>query len=439
MGFGLTIRSGKRHLVKISRRRRAALVAVAGAYVALTACGDAAQASKKPGETGDGLSVKVAPVERIELRRSVEAVGTLAAHDQATISAEVAGRVSRLAADMGDRVKAGAALVLLDDERLRYRTDEQTAALEQTRAKLGARGNQLPPPGQTPDVLSAAARQEQAQQAYGRAKALAERRLVSSQDLEKTQTDLQLASAAHDAAIATERQLRAEILAKEATVRGAARDLKDTTIRAPFDGVVAERMVSEGQYLNVQAPVMRLVRLDPLRLTAEVPEKFAPNVRVGQAIELRTDAFPDATVQGTVTRISPDVNLKSRAFNIEADVPNANGALKPGTFARLKIATNQVDHAIVVPATAIQTRYGTSVAFIVRDGKLVAAEVKLGDRMGARVEITGGLDAGQTIVADGVDGLTAGMAVTPRTRGDASDGNESAAGGKKAAQKGAGQ
>ena len=251
--------------MKISRRRRAALVAVAGAYVALTACGDAAQASKKPGETGDGLSVKVAPVERIELRRSVEAVGTLAAHDQATISAEVAGRVSRLAADMGDRVKAGAALVLLDDERLRYRTDEQTAALEQTRAKLGARGNQLPPPGQTPDVLSAAARQEQAQQAYGRAKALAERRLVSSQDLEKTQTDLQLASAAHDAAIATERQLRAEILAKEATVRGAARDLKDTTIRAPFDGVVAERMVSEGQYLNVQAPVMRLVRLDPLR------------------------------------------------------------------------------------------------------------------------------------------------------------------------------
>src|SRR6185437_5445127 len=117
------------------------------------------------------------------------------------------------------------------------------------------------------------------------------------------------------------------------------------------------------------------VRLDPLRLTADVPEKFAPNVHVGQPIELRTDAFPDTPVTGTITRISPDVNLKSRSFAIEADVRNENGLLKPGTFARLKIATNKVDQAIVVPATAIQTRYGTSVAFILQDGKLKASEV----------------------------------------------------------------
>ena len=150
---------------------------------------------------------------------------------------------------------------------------------------------------------------------------------------------------------------------------------------------------------------MRLVRLHPLRLTAEVPEKFAPDMRVGQPIALTTDAFPDKPVEGTITRISPDVNLKSRAFSVEADVPNEDGALKPGTFARLTIATSQVDQAIVVPATAIQTRYGTSVVFVVQDGKLAAAEVKLGDRLGPRVEITDGLEPGQTIVADGVDGL----------------------------------
>src|SRR5262249_892801 len=178
-----------------------------------------------------------------------------------------------------------------------------------------------------------------------------------------------------------------------------------------------ERMVSEGQYVNAQAPVMRLVRLHPLRLTAEVPEKFAPSVRAGQPIELRTDAFPDAPVTGTITRISPALNLKSPPFNIEADVPNENGALKPGTFARLRIATSKVDRASVVPATAIQTRYGTSVAFVVRDGKLATSEVKLGDRLGPRVEITEGLEAGQTIVAEGVDGLTAGMAVAPQAGG----------------------
>jgi RND family efflux transporter MFP subunit len=389
--------------------------------MSLLGCGGAAQA-KKPDST-DKLPVKVTEVERMELRRSVEAVGTLAAHDQATISAEVAGRVARLAADMGDRVAAGAPLVLLDEERLRYHAAEQSAALDQTRAKLGARGDQLPPPGQTPDVLSAAAKLAQAQQAYDRAKALADKSLVSLQDLEKAETDLQTAKAAHESAIASERELRAEVLAKEASLNGATRDLKDTTIRAPFDGVVAERMVSEGQYVNAQAPVMRLVRLHPLRLTAEVPEKFAPNVRVGQPIELRTDAYPDAPVTGTITRISPDVNLKSRAFNIEADVPNQDGSLKPGTFARLRIATNKVDHAIVVPATAIQTRYGTSVAFVVKDGKLATSEVKLGDRLGPRVEITEGLEPGQTIVAEGVDGLSAGVAVTPR-KGDG-DGKKS--------------
>ena len=395
--------------------------AACAAAMSLAACGGAAQAKRS--DSADKLPVSVTEVQRMELRRSVEAVGTLAAHDQATISAEVAGRVARLAADMGDRVAAGAPLVLLDEERLRYHAAEQSAALDQTRAKLGARGDQLPPPGQTPDVLSAAAKLSQAQQAYDRAKALADKSLVSRQDLEKAETDLQTAKAAHESAIASERELRAEVLAKEASLNGATRDLKDTTIRAPFDGVVAERMVSEGQYVNAQAPVMRLVRLHPLRLTAEVPEKFAPNVRVGQPIELRTDAYPDNPVTGTITRISPDVNLKSRAFNIEADVPNQDGSLKPGTFARLRIATNKVDQAIVVPATAIQTRYGTSVAFVVKDGKLTTSEVKLGDRLGPRVEITDGLEPGQTIVAEGVDGLSAGIAVTPR-KGDA-DGKKS--------------
>jgi multidrug efflux pump subunit AcrA (membrane-fusion protein) len=402
------------------------------ALAGLAACGGAAQAKKS--DTGDKLPVKLAQVERIELRRSVEAVGTLAAHDQATVSAEVAGRVARLAADMGDRVAAGAPLVLLDEERLRYRAAEQKAALEQTRAKLGARGDELPPPGQTPDVLSAVAKLAQAQQSYDRAKALSEKNLVSRQDLEKAETDLQTAKAAHEAAIATERQLRAEVVAKEAVLNGAARDLKDTTIRAPFDGVVAERMVSEGQYVNAQAPVMRIVRLHPLRLTAEVPEKFAPSVRVGQPIELTTDAYPDIPVSGTITRVSPDVNLKSRAFAIEADVPNQDGSLKPGTFARLRVATNKVDRAIVVPATAIQTRYGTSVAFVVTDGKLSAAEVKLGDRLGQRVEIVEGLEPGQTIVAEGVDGLSAGVAVRPKTD-DAGSGTSGAGRGKKSGKK----
>jgi membrane fusion protein, multidrug efflux system len=395
------------------RTRRAICVLGLASLPLVTGCSGVAQ-GKKSGDSDEGLAVNVTQVERIELRRAVDAVGTLAARDQAVVSAEVDGRVARLVVDMGDRVAAGAPLVVLDGERLRYRADEQRASLEQTRARLGARGESLPPAEQTPDVLSAAAQHAEAEQQLLRARRLAARSLVSAEELERAETQWKTARAAHEAAIAAERQMRAEVSAREAALRVATRDLQDAVVRAPFEGVVAERMVSEGQFVRAQAPVMRLVRVHPLRLTAEIPERFGPGVQVDQPMSLLTDAFPDKPVEGRITRISPDVNLKTRAFSIEAEVPNPDGALKPGTFARVHVATNRVDRAIVIPASAIQTRYGTSLVFIVRDNTLAGVEVKLGDRLGPRVEILDGLEPGVTIVADGVEGLSNGMRVTPR-------------------------
>jgi membrane fusion protein (multidrug efflux system) len=175
--------------------------------------------------------------------------------------------------------------------------------------------------------------------------------------------------------------------------------------------------VSPGQLVRVQTPVMRLVRLHPLRVTAEVPERFSQAVRVGHALGVRVDAFDDRPIEGRITRISPDVNLKSRAFSIEGEVPNPDGALKPGAFARLRIVTDRVDKTIVVPVTAVQTRYGTNRVFVVRDGQVTGVEVKLGDRLGPRVEITEGLEVGAPIVADGVEGLSDGLKVRPRGDG----------------------
>ena len=106
-----------------------------------------------------------------------------------------------------------------------------------------------------------------------------------------------------------------------------------------------------------------------------------------------------ATPEGRITRMSPDVNPRSRAFAIEGEVPNPDGSLKPGTFARVRIVTDRVDRTIAIPAAAVQTRYGRSVVFVVRDGKLAAAEVEVGDRLGPRVEIVKGVTAGSTIRA----------------------------------------
>jgi membrane fusion protein, multidrug efflux system len=396
-----------------ARRARTCGSIALAALLAATACGGSAK-----GRTADGtaaaLGVDVLQVQLVEMRREVEAVGTLAARDEAVVSAEVAGRVARLVADMGDRVKAGTPMVILDAEKLQYQADESRAALEQARARFGARGTELPPVEQTPDVLSAAARRAEAEQQLARARQLAANQLVSAEELERAETQTRTLQAAHAAALAAARQLEAEITARQAAFNTATRGLEDATIRAPFEGVVAERLVSAGQFVAVQTPVMRIVRLHPLRLTADIPERFAPTLKVGDVVRVRVDAYPDHQVEGRITRIAPDIDLKSRSFSIEAEVPNEDGALKPGTFGRVRVMTDRVDKTLAVPATAVQTRYGTSQVFVVRDDRLKAAVVRLGDRLGPRVEILEGLEPGAVIVATGVDGLTDGLQVAPR-------------------------
>lgn len=400
------------HRFVSSRRPAPALIGLGLLLLLSAACSGSADAGKS--KSDDAVAVNVVAVQAVDIPREVEAVGTLGAQDETVVSAEVEARVSKLEADMGDHVAAGAPLVVLDGEKLRYRVEEQRAALAQARARLGADGGRLPAPEETPQVLSAAARRREAEQRLTRARQLAERKLVSAEELERADTQLQTARAAHDAALAEARNLLAEIEARQATLKGADRELQDTVIRAPFAGVVAERLVSPGQFVRVQTPVMRVVRMHPLRLAAEIPERFAPAIRVGHGVTLRVDAYPDRPVEGRITRMSPDVNPRSRAFAIEGEVPNPDGSLKPGTFARVRIVTDRVDRTIAIPAAAVQTRYGRSVVFVVRDGKLAAAEVEVGDRLGPRVEIVKGVTAGSTIVADNVEGLSDGMSVSPR-------------------------
>jgi membrane fusion protein (multidrug efflux system) len=350
-----------------------------------------------------------------DVRRQVDVVGTLAAREEAVISAEVAGRVSRLVHDLGDRVTAGAALLELDPEKLQYRAEGQRAALDQARARYGAgEDGTLPPLERVPAVVSTGAQLADARQQLERATNLASRNLLSRSDLETAQTRFDTAKAAHDQALSSARQLRADIEAQSSSLRLAQRELRDAVIRAPFDGYVAERLVSPGQFVQPQAPVMRIVRLQPLKLTAEVPEKFAPWIETGREMAVKVDAFPQETFTGRVVRIAPAVNLKSRAFAIEGEIPNTDGRLKPGTFARVQITTDRVERAVTIPVAAVQSRYGTNRVFTVENGQLVGKEVVLGDRLGDRVEVATGLAAGTRIVSTEVEQLADGVRVTAK-------------------------
>jgi membrane fusion protein (multidrug efflux system) len=363
-------------------------------------------------EPAAARSVKTETAQLRDVRRQVDVVGTLAAREEVTVSAEVEGRVARLVHDLGDRVNAGDPLVELDPEKLRFKVAEQRAGLDQARARFGAGADgELPPIERMPEVVSAAAQLADAQQQYERAQTLAGRSLLPQSQLDEAKTKVATAKAAHESALAAARQLRAEIAARASTLGFAERELRDAVIRAPFEGYVAERLVTPGQFVGLKEPIMRIVRLHPLKLTAEIPERFAPWIETGRELAVRADAYPGQSFPGKIVRISPSVNLRSRAFAVEGEVPNPDGRLKPGTFARVQITTDHIDRALTVPAAAIQNRYGTNRVFVVNQGQLVGKEVVMGDRVGERVEVLQGLDAGTTIVASDVEQLSEGMRV----------------------------
>jgi membrane fusion protein, multidrug efflux system len=192
----------------------------------------------------------------------------------------------------------------------------------------------------------------------------------------------------------------------------AGRQLRDTDIRAPFAGYVERRLVNLGELVKVQMPVMGIVRLDPLKVTAELPEKMAPWINDGRPVDLRVDAYRDRTFTGKVTRISPTVNTATRAFPFEAVVPNPDAALKPGTFARVHVESGKVDDVLTLPYSALQYRYGVNRVFVVKGDRLSMRELQIGERLGDRVEIASGVVEGEPVAVTDVDTLSDGARVT---------------------------
>lgn len=383
------------------------------------ACGCDRTPAAQARERGDNAKkVAVETVRQDTIRRTVEVVGTLAAVDEVTVSSEAEGRVSRLAADLGDRVTAGQPLLELDREKPQYNLDQQRAALARTLAKFGATDTaHLPELEQTPDVQKAQAELVQAKQSFDRAKELDRRQLVSKQTVEDAAAMLQTKQASYDSALQNGRNLRADIAASEAAMKLAERQLRDTTIRAPFDGYVEKRLVNQGEYVKVQTPVMSVVRLDPLKVIAEIPEKLAPWISDGQSVELHVDAYPDRAIAGKVSRISPSVNTGTRAFPFEALVPNEDRLLKPGTFARVRIVSGKADQVMTLPFAALQYRYGVNRVFVIDGDHVAMRELKVGERIGDRVEVIEGVKPGESVAAADVDKLEDGVKVSVVAKG----------------------
>jgi RND family efflux transporter MFP subunit len=169
-------------------------------------------------------------------------------------------------------------------------------------------------------------------------------------------------------------------------------------------------MVSVGQLVGAQTAVMVLVRVGPLKITAEIPERMAPWVRVNQDVTFQADAFPGRTFNATISRISPAVNAQTRSFAFEAIANDTS--LKPGTFARVHVETALTEQALTIPFNAVQYRFGVSRVFVVQGSAVTVREVKLGDRHGDRIEVIEGLKEGDVLAVTDVDNLNDGMKIT---------------------------
>ncbi len=369
-----------------------ALALLAGACAGGRAADDAGRASKP-------VKAHVVPVVSRSVQRTVDSVGSLFPFEEVTVGSEVEGRVAEVLVDVGDSVVAGRPLVKIVPVELGLTLEQERAALEQIRARLTTPGGDvaLKDPKEAAEVKRADADRTDAEQKYLRARELFGQGLISRGTFDEAEAHYNAARAGYDMAVQNVLTLRAQAVQRTASVALADKKLRDTVIRAPFAGQVKDRMVSPGQYVKVQTPVMVIVDTRRLRARLKVPEKMAAWVAVGQPVKVQVEAYPDRAFLGAVWRMSPSVDPQTRSFDVEALLENREGLLKPGFFARASIVSSRVDQALVVPEDALRYLYGVYKVYTVDKSALHETEVKLGAREGTGVEIVSGLKEGTSV------------------------------------------
>ncbi len=237
-------------------------------------------------------------------------------------------------------------------------------------------------------------------QKYRRTTELVQEGVVSRQAFDEDEANYNAAKAAYDLALQDVTNMQAAVKQDQAALDLARKKLRDTSIRAPFDGFIKERGVTVGQYLKAQAtptPAMGIVNIDPMRVRLKVPEKMAAWVLVGQPVQVTVEAFPDRTFSGKVWRINPSVDATTRTFDVEGLVENHGNLLKPGFFVKASIVSSKVENVLLIPRRSLNYAYGIYKVYIVNGNKLKETEIKIGDQSGEDVEILEGAQQGDRL------------------------------------------
>lgn len=391
------------------------LLMPAGALVVLTvaACTTSATGEAAP-EAAVVATVTAATTTAIEqpITRFVDVTGTLTAEEQADVSAEIAGRVVGTPVERGTRVTAGSELVRIAEAEVQAQAAEAEANAAQIEARLAIADGGVFQVERVPEVANARAANDLAQAEFERARMLSEKKLLSQADFDRSRTQADAARRQYDIARNSAEQQYQALLAARARLALARKALADTVVRAPFAGVVEQRLVSIGDYVTRGTRVASVMRIDPMRVELTVAGQHLAAMAVGRTVTLAVDAYPGRTFTGRIRYVSPAVKADSRSLVVEAVVPNADGALRPGLFATAKIEQASATPAILVPASAVSTVSGTARAYVViADGTAEERVVTTGQTVGDLLEITSGIARGETVASSNVAQLADGVRV----------------------------
>ncbi len=304
--------------------------------------------------------VEVAEARRARRSRDIKAIGSLQSDESVQLAPEIAGRISAIVFVEGSPVKQGDVLVKLDDALV-------AAEVAQARARL----------------TLASANNDRAR-ALSRTGNVTERsRDEATSSFETAQAELELA------------QTR----------------LSKHLLRAPFDGIAGVRGVSVGAFVSAGTPIVNIEKIDSLKVDFKVPEIYLRDIKTGQAIEVRVDAFPQRTFAGEVYAINPHVDVNGRALQVRSRLANEDGALRPGLFARIALKEQSEHEVVLIPESAVLPRGGETFVFRVEDGKAMEQRVVLGPRANGEVEVVEGIAGDATIVTAGQQNLRSGSPV----------------------------
>lgn len=399
----------------MTAHRRTVLAGLAAAALsAVTAACSSPASAVSAAPNPEPLAIAAAAVQSQPIDRYLRVTGSLRADEQAEVSAESAGRVVETPVERGARVAQGALLARVSATETSAQLQEAEANAGQIEARLGLIAGQAFDPKRVPDVMNAKASLEWAESEFGRIGSLLEQKVVSQSEYDQRKTQVEAARQQYQMAQNVAGQSYRSLEAARARIALAKKSLADTSIRAPFSGLVAERVVSIGDYVTRGERVATVVRVDPIRVELTVPEQSVSLVKVGQQVRLTVDAYPGEEFTAKVRFVSPSLRPDQRALTVEAIAPNADGRLKPGLFATASIQQPQSAPALLVPSIAVETTAGTSRVYVVKGDKVEERIVTLGETVGRQVEITSGVAKGDVVAAEPKGRLVDGLPVRAR-------------------------